>query len=60
MDLAAERAEFCYVRSVLRHGQKLGGRLRLLHKEYLAPGVAPEQRIAELVLAVNDDTYHPR
>jgi len=33
------------------------GRIRVVYKERLAPGQAPDQRIAELVEAVNDGSF---
>jgi hypothetical protein len=43
---------------ILRHRNvKWGGIIRVVYKERLAPGQAPNQRIAELVKAVGDGTF---
>lgn len=43
---------------ILRHRNvRWGGIIRVVYKERLAPGQAPNQRIAELVKVVNDGTF---
>ncbi len=43
---------------ILRYkDRKLGGRIRVIHKETLPPGQEPRQRIVQLVRAVNDGTF---
>lgn len=39
---------------------KWAGIIRVVYKERLAPGQDPDQRIAELVAAVNHGTFDPR
>jgi hypothetical protein len=43
---------------ILRYkDRKLGGRIRIVHKETLPPGQEPYERIAALVRAVNDGSF---